>query len=122
MIDWNEYELVLEEESSKENEVTGDDMGGTESFTCPLSDLINPDRSPKWTPEGNYGNYGGYQAYHFTFKKADDEGIHLEADHGYTSRILLKPIEPDNKWSSGWYDYGSWSYCVRLSLRKIENK
>lgn len=120
MIDWNEYELVLEEESSKECEVTGRDMGGIESFTCPLRDLINPDQSPKWTPEGNYGSYGGYQAYHFTFKQVDDEGVHLEADNGYTSKILLKPFEPDNKWSSGWYSFGSWSYCVRLSLRKIE--
>ena len=119
MIDWNEYELVLEEESSKECEVTGRDMGGIESFTCPLRDLINPEGSPKWTPNGNYGSYGGYQAYHFTYKKVDDQGVYLEADHGYASKILLKPFEPDNTWSSGWYCYGSWSYCVRLTLRKI---
>lgn len=51
-VNWNEYELVLEAESSKECEVTGRDMGGTETFTCPVSDLIE-NKSPKWTPEGN---------------------------------------------------------------------
>lgn len=120
MIDWNEYELVLEEESEKECEVTGREMGDIESFTCPLRDLITPDRSPKWTPEGDYGTYGGYQAYHFIFKKVDDEGVHLEAENGYTTSILLKPSEPENKWSSGWYGFGSWNYCVRLTLRKIK--
>jgi hypothetical protein len=116
-IDWNEYELVLEEESSKVCEVTGDDMGGSEFFTCPLRDLIKPDKSPRWTPEGNYGSYGGYQAYHFSFKGADDEGVHIAVDKHYKEEIVLKP---GDKWSSGWYSFGEWSYCVRLTLRKIE--
>ena len=116
MIDWNEYELVLEEESEKECEVTGRDMGGIESFTCPLRDLINSDGTPQWTPKGDYYSYGGYQAYHFRFKHVDDEGVHLAVDRSYSQDIVLKPGE---KWSSGWYDFGSWSYCVRLTLRKI---
>ena len=117
-INWNEYELVLKEDSSKECEVTGRDMGGTETFICPIKDLIE-NNSPEWKPLGNYSSYGGYQAYHFSFKHVDDEGIHLVVDRSYSQDIILKPGE---EWSSGWYCFGEWSYCVRLSLRKTENK
>lgn len=118
MIDWNEYELVLKEDSSKVSEVTGEDMGGTESFTCKISDLLKCNE-PKWTRENAYSDYGGYQAYVFSFKCVDDEGVHILPDRHYKTEIILKPNE---EWSSGWYCFGEWSYCVRLSLRKIENK
>ena len=117
-INWKEYELILKEDSSKECEVTGRDMGGTETFTCKISDLLQYS-VPKWTPEGNYSNYGGYQAYSFSFKGIDDEGVHIITDKHYKTEVVLKPGE---EWSSGWYCFGEWSYCVRLSLRKIENK
>lgn len=115
-IDWNEYDLVLEEESSKECEVTGRDMGGTDTFICPVKDLIE-NNSPRWTPQGNYDSYGGYQSYSFTFHKVDDEAVYLSTDKHYHEDIVLKP---GDKWSSGWYGFGSWDYCVRLMLRKRE--
>ena len=113
-INWNDYELVLEEESSKECEVTGRDMGGIATYTCPVGELLNKEGSPKWTPEG----YGGYQAYRFFFERADDEKLYMRAEKNYTERFELKP---GDKWSSSWYSFGTWSYCVRLKLRKIES-
>ena len=74
-INWKEYELVLTENSYKVCEVTGDTLGGPETFTCKISDLLKYNR-PKWIPEGDYNSYGGYQAYHFDFKGVDDEGVH----------------------------------------------
>ena len=113
-INWNEYELVLEDSSSKECEVTGREMGGTEENTCPVSELIANDGTPRWS-----NNYGGYGSVRVTFLSADDEGLHLKIYNGYDSEYTLKIGE---KWTSGWYDFGSWSYCVTLYLRKIENK
>ena len=117
-INWNEYELVLKERSSKECEVTGRDMGGTDIFTCPISKL-QKGLSPKWTPESGYGDYGGYQSYQFTFKGTDDESVHVSVYKHYHIDVVLKPGE---EWSDGWYEFGSWSYCVSLSVRKIEQK
>ena len=115
-INWNEYELVLTEDSYKVCEVTGRDMGGPETFTCKISDLFKYNR-PKWLPEGNYNSYGGYQTYQFVFKGVDDEGVHMVVDRLYHIDIVLKPGE---EWSSGWYSFGEWSYAVKLALRKIE--
>jgi hypothetical protein len=115
-VNWNEYELVLEAESSKECEVTGRDMGDTETFTCPVSDLIE-NKSPKWTPQGNYGSYGGYESYTFYFLRVDEDCIHLYTDKYFRQDITLKPGE---RWSSGWSSFGSWDYCTSLKLRKKE--
>lgn len=115
-INWKEYELVLIEDSHKVCEVTGDSLGGPETFTCKISDLLKHN-VPKWKPEGDYNSYGGYQAYQFSFKAADDEGVHIVVDKHYKQEIILKPGE---EWSSGWYSFGEWSYAVRLTLRKIE--
>lgn len=110
-IDWNEYELVLEDSSSKECEVTGREMGGTEINTCPLSTLIQ-NASPSWSK-----GYGGYGSVGVTFLGADDEGVHLKIHNGYDS---LQTLKPGDSWSSGWYDFGTWSYHVEIYLRKIE--
>ena len=115
-INWKEYELVLTENSYKVCEVTGDTLGGPETFTCKISDLLKYNR-PRWIPEGDYNSYGGYQAYHFDFRGVDDEGVHIVVDRLYHIDIVLKPGE---EWSSGWYSFGEWSYAVRLTLRKIE--
>ena len=112
-INWSEYELVLEENSSKECEVTGRDMGGTKTFTCPVSALTG-DELPRWTSDSNY-RYGGYQAYTFYFLRTDDEAIYLYTDKFHRQEIRLQPNEI---WSSGWYSFGEWSYCVRLQVRK----
>ena len=113
-INWKDYELVLEEESSKECEVTGRDMGGTDVFTCDVCALIG-NKSPKWMPQNCRDSYGGYQSYTFYFLNADDEPVHLYTDKHYRQDITLKPGE---QWSSGWYSFGSWDYNVRLKLRK----
>ncbi len=113
-VNWNEYELVLEEESSKECEVTGRDMGGTDVFTCDVSALIKT-KSPQWHPQNCRDSYGGYQSYTFYFLSAGDEAVHLYTDKHYRQDITLKLGE---QWSSGWYSFGSWDYCVRLKLRK----
>ena len=114
-INWNDYELVLKEESSKECEVTGRDMGGIDVFTCPVANLIS-NQSPKWQPQNCRDSYGGYQSYTFYFLSADDEAVHLYTDKHYRVDITLKP---GDTWSSGWYCFGTWSYCVKLELRKI---
>ena len=49
-VNWNDYELVLKEESSKECEVTGRDMGVTKVYTCDVSKLIE-NNSLAWQPE-----------------------------------------------------------------------
>ena len=112
MIDWNEYELVLESSSEKECEVTGREMGGTEEHTCPVSKLLS-DEQAHWS-----GDYGGYGAVRVTFLGADEEGLHLKIYHSYESLYTLKPGE---RWSSGWYSFGSWNYHVALYLRKKAN-
>jgi len=117
-INWKEYELVLTEDSHKVCEVTGDDLGGPETFTCKICDLLKHN-VPKWKPEGNYSSYGGYQACNFVFKGVDDEGVHIVVDRFYHIDVVLKPGE---EWSSGWYSFGEWSYCVSLTVRKIEQK
>lgn len=111
-INWNEYELVLEDSSSKECEVTGREMGGTTENTCPVSTLMSGDGHPRWS-----NNYGGYGSVRVIFLRTDDEAIHLRIHNGYDFEKSLKPGE---EWSSGWYDFGSWSYHVKLYLRKIE--
>ena len=119
-INWNEYELVLEEESSKECEVTGREMGGTDRFVCPVSELIGEGKSPRWQREdGRNGSYGGYQSYTFYFLRVDDKAVYLSTDTHYRVDITLYP--DGEKWSSGWYDFGTWSYIVRLSLRKKQH-
>ena len=115
-INWKEYELVLVEDSSKECEVTGRDMGGIDRFSCPVADLVEK-QSPKWTPENCRDTYGGYQSYTFYFLGADDEAVHLYTDKHYRVNIDLKPGE---EWSNGWYSFGTWDYCVTLKLRKKE--
>ena len=120
-INWNEYELVLEEDSDKECEVTERRMGHTETFVCPIADLKRG-QSPNWIPQGNYSSYAGYQTYRISFIKADKEGVHLMVSRSYSDEIILKPDEPDNMWRSGWYDFGSWSYLVTLKLRKTTDK
>ena len=117
-VDWKQYELVLEEDSSKECEVTGRDMGGTDIFTCPVSDMIEG-KSPKWIPQNCRDSYGGYQSYTFYFLRTDEEAVYLYTDRHYRVDIILKPGE---EWSSGWYDFGTWSYCVTLKLKRKENK
>ena len=112
-VNWNNYELVLEEESSKECEVTGRDMGGVDVFTCDVSKLIG-NESPRWQTENGSASYGGYQSYTFYFLSADDEAVHLYTDKHYRQDITLRPGE---SWSSGWYSFGTWDYCVRLKLR-----
>jgi len=118
-VNWNDYELVLEEESSKECEVTGRDMGGIDRFTCDVSTLVDRDKSPRWIPENCRDSYGGYQSYTFYFLSVDDEAVHLYTDKHYREDIIL---HPGKKWSSGWYSFGSWDYCVRLELRKKQQK
>jgi len=115
-VNWNDYELVLKEESSKECEVTGRDMGGIEIYTCPVSDLIE-NKNPRWTPKDSNSSYGGYQSYTFYFLRADEESIHLYTDKHYRQDITLKPGE---EWSSGWFSFGSWDYLTSLELRKKE--
>ena len=117
-VNWNDYELVLEEESSKECEVTGRDMGGIATYTCPVSDLIE-NKSPRWQSKKGSDGYGGYQSYTFYFLSADEEAVHLYTDKHYRQDITLRP---DESWSSGWYGFGTWSYCVRLKLRKKQQK
>ena len=114
-VNWNDYELVLKEESSKECEVTGRDMGVTKVYTCDVSKLIE-NNSLAWQPEKGSDSYGGYQSYTFYFLSADDEAVHLYTNKHYRQDIKLLP--DGEKWSSGWYGFGTWSYCVRLELRK----
>ena len=110
MINWNEYELVLEDSSSKECEVTGREMGGTEEHTCPISKLI-ANEQVRWS-----GDYGGYSAIRVTFLGADEDGVHLNIYNGYEALCTLKIGE---RWSSGWYSFGTWDYHVALFLREI---
>ena len=120
---WNEYEVRLCEDSSKECEVTGRDMGGEEYFTCPVADMIAG--KAHWTPESQWAKdnnqtYGGYQSVSFKFEGADDKGLHLSTEKWYHQEITLTPESPE--WSTGWYSFGSWDYCVRLSLQKINSE
>ena len=110
MINWKEYELVLEDSSSKECEVTGQEMGGTEEHTCPISKMI-ADEKVRWS-----GDYGGYSAIRVIFLGADEDGVHLKIYNGYEALYTLKIGE---RWSSGWYSFGTWDYHVALFLRKI---
>lgn len=110
MINWNEYELVLEDSSSKECEVTGREMGGTEVHTCPVSELI-ANEQVRWSRD-----YGGYGSVRVTFLSANEEGVHLNIYNGYDALYTLKIGE---KWTSGWYSFGSWDYYVKIYLRKI---
>lgn len=119
-VNWNDYELVLEEESSKECEVTGREMGGTNRYVYPVSELIDSDMSLRWKREdGREGSYGGYQSYTFYFLRVDGDAVYLYTDKHYRVDITLHP--DGEEWSSGWYDFGTWSYCVRLSLRKKQH-
>ena len=117
-VNWNDYELVLKEESSKECEVTGRDMGGIVVFTCDVRTLIE-NKSPRWQPEKGSTSYGGYQSYTFYFLNADDEAVHLYTNKHYRQDITL---HPDDHWSSGWYSFGTWNYHVSLELRKKQQK
>lgn len=110
MIDWNEYELVLEASSEKECEVTGRDMGGTDVYTCPVSRLI-ANEPARWS-----GDYGGYAAIRVTFLSADDEGLHLRLYNGYD---FLHTLKLGERWSSGWYSFGTWNYHVALYLQPL---
>ncbi len=112
-INWNEYELVLEDTSSKECEVTGRETGATEINTCPVSALLG-NGQPHWS-----GSYGGYGSVRVSFISADDEGLHLNIYNGYDFPYTLKLGET---WSSGWYSFGSWDYLVKLYIRKIGEK
>lgn len=109
-INWKDYKLVLIDESKKECEVTGRDMGGIENHECPV-DKMKAGEQVMWTP-----GYGGYQTVDCKFQGADDEGIHLIIHSGYDIQKTLKPGE---EWSSGWYSFGTWDYIVKIRLEKI---
>ena len=110
---WNDYELVLEASDSKECEVTGRNMGGTNTHVCPVSKL-KENEQVRWEP-----SYGGYHAVKVTFLSTDDTAIHLSIDIGFPSEQSLKPGE---EWRSGWYSFGSWDYHVALKLQKKTEK
>lgn len=112
-INWKEYELVLEASNSKECEVTGRDMGGTSTHTCPVSKLVEGEVVP-WEP-----GYGGYESVEFKFEGTDDEAVHLTIYRMYHIHQALKPGE---EWSSGWYGFGTWDYKAVVKLRKIESE
>lgn len=118
-INWEKYELVLVEDSDKECEVTGNNLGSAKTFICPVSDL-EVGKSPNWIPQGNYSSYGGYQSIRITFQKLDNEGAHFELYLGYKNEIVLTPFEPKNKWESGSYGFGSYRYFVTLTLKEKE--
>lgn len=105
-----DYELALIASDQKECEVTGRDMGGTETHVCPLNKM-EAGKMVVWEP-----SYGGYGSVKVTFLGVDDEAVHLSIYNGYDSDKDLKPGE---EWNSGWYDFGSWSYHVKIKLQKI---
>ena len=110
---WNDYELVLEATDSKECEVTGRSMGGSNTHVCPISEM-KENELVRWEP-----SYGGYDAVKVTFLSSDDTAIYLDIDNGYSSKRSLKPNE---EWRSGWYSFGSWDYHVTLKLRKKQDR
>lgn len=108
-VEWKKYELVLEESDSKECEVTGRDMGGTQTHVCPVAKM-KKNSNVMWEPA-----YGGYHAVKVTFLDTDDEAVHLHIYNGYDIDKYLKPGE---EWNSGWYSFGSWNYYVAIRLKK----
>ena len=112
-INWENYELVLLATDHKECEVTGRDMGGTTTHVCPISKMVE-NKQVTWEPD-----YSGYQSVGVTFLGADDEVVRFRIYNGYNSNHDFKP---GDEWSSGWYDFGSWSYHVKLKLQKIKEE
>ncbi len=88
-------------------------MGGATTHVCPISKMVE-NKQVTWDPY-----YGGYHSVVVTFLGTDDEVAHFRIYNSYNSDHDFKP---NDEWSSGWYDFGSWSYHVKLKLQKIKEK
>lgn len=119
---WNDYLFLLLEDSSKENEVTGDMMGGKESFVSqPVSNYKDGDWI-NWKPLAQSGE----NACSVYVKSCDKEKLTLQVFDAPDRGSHAHPSYPEfrqsgDEWTSGWYDWGSWSYCHTIRLVKKES-
>lgn len=118
---WKDYLFLLIEGSSKENEVTGEEMGGKDRFvSLPLS-KYKAGTWIKWKPLARGNNDCSV-----TVKEIDREKITLEVFNASDLSRHTHPSYPEfrqegDEWTSGWYEWGSWGYCHTIRLVKKES-
>ena len=121
-VNWDEFVLLLTDRSSKESEVTGEQLGGEYQFTSlPLSQY-KPGDWIQWTRLSDYGEN------HCTVycEEVSDEMIKLKVYNRSDQSSHKYPHYPEfrqdgDEWSSGWYEWGYWSYCHKIRLVKKGN-
>ena len=120
-VNWNEYVLLLTEHSSKKSEVTGEEMGGDYPFTSlPLSQY-KPGDWIQWTKLGYSEDTCTVYC-----DEVSDETMKLKVYNRSDQGSHLYPHYPEfrqegDEWSSGWYEWGYWSYCHTIRLVKRGN-
>ena len=119
---WKDYVFLLIEDSYKECEVTGHSMGGPEKLVSPSVSKMKPDGWIKWTKLDNYGE-NQCSVY---CEDISNEMVKLKiynasdlSEHCYPNYHEFR--QEGDEWSSGWYCWGSWSYCHKIRLMKKEN-
>lgn len=118
---WKDFLFLLTEKSYKENEVTGEDMGGTYTFvSLPVAEY-KPGEWIRWQPLD-----GSNVSCSVTVKGCDAEKATLQvynaSDLGHHSHPSYPEFRQEgDEWTSGWYDWGSWSYCHTVRLVKKES-
>lgn len=121
-VNWDEFVLLLTECSNKESEVTGEKMGGGNQFaSLPLSEY-KPGNWIRWTRMGDYGN----NKCSVFCEEVNDEMMKLKVYDQTNLSTHKYPYYPEfrhegDEWSSGWYEWGEWSYCHKIRLVKKEN-
>lgn len=110
-MNWNEYEIILLDESSKECEVTGREMGGeVVNSSGPISKLV-PNTPINWS-----NHYGGYGSVEVKFLGTENDGVVLDIYNGYHAKHTL---HLGDEWTSGWNSFGTWDYFVTIYIQKI---
>ena len=118
---WSDYLFLLVDDSSKENEVTGEMMGGERKFvSLPVSSYKAGDWID-WKPVS-----GGRNECSVYVKSYDKEKVTLQVFDSPDLRHHSHPSYPEfhqegDEWSSGWYEWGYWSYCHTIRLVKKES-
>lgn len=114
----SEQVLVLICSSDKECEVTGKSMGGDYRFECPVSQL-RPGSYIHWTA----CSYMDMPESSVICESVEDDKVVLtqynysdQSSRHYPNKVVLTP--GGEEWSSGWYCWGSWSYCHTLRLEE----
>ncbi len=118
---WEDFLFLLTEKSYKENEVTGEDMGGTDTFvSLPVADY-KPGEWIRWKPLDSSN-----ESCSVTVKGCDAEKVTLQVYDASDLSHHNHPSYPEfrqegDEWTSGWYDWGEWRYCHTIRLVKKES-